>query len=144
MSLLSKHVIKYCEKVYERFSKNLFKVYKNSGEILYILKARDFNATSFSKYHFSTLYTTSPLNLIKDKLIDIIEGSPYLECNARNAFFYCRNMSCIVVSKFMSCSHCFVGQYFIQFGTKFYRQVVGILVDTSCAPLVADLFLFLS
>ena len=29
---------------------------------------------------------------------------------------------------------------FIRFGTKLYRQVVGIL--TNCAPLVADLFLF--
>ena len=31
---------------------------------------------------------------------------------------------------------------FIQFGTKLYRQVVGIPMDTNCAPLVADLFLF--
>ena len=42
---------------------------------------------------FSTLYTTLPLNLIKDKLIDLIErtfnreGSPYLACNDRNEFF---------------------------------------------------------
>ena len=44
-------------------------------------------------YDFSTLYTTLPYNLIKDKLIDFIEkifqreGSPYLACNDRNAFF---------------------------------------------------------
>ena len=31
---------------------------------------------------------------------------------------------------------------FIRFGTKLYRQVVGIPVGTNCAPLVADLFLF--
>ena len=31
---------------------------------------------------------------------------------------------------------------FIRFGTKLYRQVVGIPMDTNCAPLVADLFLF--
>ena len=42
---------------------------------------------------FSTLYTTLPHNLIKGKLIDLIEitfqreGSPYLACNDRNAFF---------------------------------------------------------
>ena len=41
----------------------------------------------------STLYTSLPHNLIKDKLIDLIErtfqreGSPYLACNDRNAFF---------------------------------------------------------
>ena len=31
---------------------------------------------------------------------------------------------------------------FIQFGTKLYRQVVGIPMGTNCAPLVVDLFLF--
>ena len=31
---------------------------------------------------------------------------------------------------------------FIRFGTKLYRQVVGIPMGTSCAPLVADLVLF--
>ena len=31
---------------------------------------------------------------------------------------------------------------FIRFGSKFYRQIVGIPVGTNCAPLVADLFLF--
>ena len=30
----------------------------------------------------------------------------------------------------------------ILFGTKLYRQVVGIPIGTNCAPLVADLFLF--
>ena len=31
---------------------------------------------------------------------------------------------------------------FIRFGTKLYRQVVGIPMGTNCAPLVADLFPF--
>ena len=81
---LLKHVIKYCEKVYKRSGKNLFRSIKNSSEIFDILKARDFNATSLSTYDFSTLYTTLPHNLIKDKRIDITErtfereGSPYL------------------------------------------------------------------
>ena len=93
LTAVKKHVIKYCEKVYERSGKNLFWSIKNSGEILDKLKARDFNATSLSTYDFSTLYTTLPHNLIKDKLIDLIErtvqreGSPYLACSDRNAFF---------------------------------------------------------
>ena len=42
---------------------------------------------------FSILYTTLPHNLIKEKLTDLIErtfqreGSLYLACNDRNAFF---------------------------------------------------------
>ena len=31
---------------------------------------------------------------------------------------------------------------FIRFGTKHYRQTIGIPMGTNCAPLVADLFLF--
>ena len=73
LTAVKKHVIKYCEKVYERSGKNLFWSIKNSGEILDKLKARDFNAASLSTYDFSTLYTTLPHNLIKDKLIDLIE-----------------------------------------------------------------------
>ena len=72
LTAVRKHVNKYCEKVYERSGKTLFSSIKNSGEILE-LKARDFNATSLSTYDFSTLYTTLTHNLIKDKLIDLIE-----------------------------------------------------------------------
>ena len=31
---------------------------------------------------------------------------------------------------------------FIRFGTKLYRQIIGIPISTDCALLVADLFLF--
>ena len=31
---------------------------------------------------------------------------------------------------------------FIRFGSKLYRQIVGIPIGTNCAPLVADLFMF--
>ena len=31
---------------------------------------------------------------------------------------------------------------FIRFGSKIYRQIVGIQMGTNCAPLVADLCLF--
>ena len=57
------------------------------------IKLRGFRATSLSTYDFSTLYTTLPHNLIKEKLKDVIEwyfereGLPYLACNERKAFF---------------------------------------------------------
>ena len=31
---------------------------------------------------------------------------------------------------------------YIRFGTKLYRQIVGIPMDSNCSPLVDDLFLF--
>ena len=69
------HVIKYCDKVYERSGRNLFELFKNSGEILDKLKARDFNATSLSTYDFSTLYTALPHTLIKDNLLILLKES---------------------------------------------------------------------
>ena len=93
LTTIKNHVIKYCEKVYERSGKNLFWSIKNSCEVLNKLKSRGFRASSLSTYDFSTLYTTLPHNLIKDKLVDLIErtfqreGSLYIACNDRNAFF---------------------------------------------------------
>ena len=55
LTAVKRHVIKYCEKVYERYGKNLFWSIKNTGEILDKLKARDFNATRLSTSDFSTL-----------------------------------------------------------------------------------------
>ena len=73
LTAVKKHVIKYCEKVYERSCKNLFWSIKNSGEILDKLKAGDFNATNLSTYDFSTLYTTLPHNLIKINLLILLK-----------------------------------------------------------------------
>ena len=38
--------------------------------------------------------------------------------------------------------HYLLDKKFIRFGSKLYRQIVGIPMGTDCAPLVADLFLF--
>ena len=137
----------------KRYTRDRVKFYfglKNSGEILDKLKARDFNATSLSTYDFSTFYTTLPHNLFKDKLSELVkrtsnrEGSPYHACNDRNAFLLRKKKyhawSCQNVCDAQTFS---LDNIFIRFSTKLYRQVVGIPMGTNCAPLVADLFLFL-
>ena len=102
-------------------------------------------------HDFSTLYTTLPHNLIKEKLINSIEwtfkreGSPYIACNERQAFFTSEDTKRY---KLWSCQNVcealiyLLDTIYIRFGTKLYRQIVGIPMDTNCAPLVADLFLF--
>ena len=104
-----------------------------------------------STYDFSTLYTTLPHNLIKEKLINLIEwtfkgeGSPYIACNERQAFFTSEDTKRL---KLWSCQNVcealiyLLDNIYIRFGTKLYRQIVGIPMGTNCAPLVADLFLF--
>ena len=151
LTAVKNHVIRYCEKVYERSGKNLFWSIKNSGEVLNKLKSRGFRATSLSTYDFSTLYTTLPHNLIKEKLINLIEwtfkreGSPYIACNESQAFFTSEDTKRY---KLWSCQNVcealiyLLDNIYIRFGTKLYRQIVGIPMGTNCAPLVADLFLF--
>ena len=38
--------------------------------------------------------------------------------------------------------HYLLDNIFIRFGSKLYRQIVGIPMGTNCVPLLADLFLF--
>ena len=101
-------------------------------------------------YDFSTLYTTLPHHLIKDKL-DLInrtfirENTQYLACNEECAFF---TSDVYINHTLWSCQKVcdalvyLLDNIFIRFGTKLYRQTIGILMGTNCAPLVADLFLF--
>ena len=63
-------------KIAQQFIKGMVKIIwsiKNSGEILNKLKSRGFLASSLSTYDFSTLYTTLPHYLIKEKLTELIE-----------------------------------------------------------------------
>ena len=155
LTAIKSHVIRYCETVYETSNKNWFWSIKNSGEVLNKLKCRGFRATSLSTYDFSTLYTTLPHNLIKEKLLDLIEwtfkralknyGSLYLACNDRKAFFTSSDQSRYTLSSCQNVCNALsylLDNIYIIFGTKLYRQIVGIPMGTNCVPLVADLFLY--
>ena len=104
-----------------------------------------------STYDFSTLYTTLPHHLIKDKLIDLInrtfirENTQYLACNEECAFFTSdvyNNHNLWSCQKVCDALVYLFDNIFISFGTKLYRRTIGIPMGTNCAPLVADLFLF--
>ena len=96
LTTIKNHVIKYCEKAYERSGKIFFWSIKHSCVILNKLKSRGFRATSLSTYDLSTLYTTLPHNLIKDKLVDLIErtfqreGSLYIAFKVADSNFFLR------------------------------------------------------
>ena len=72
------------------------------------------------------------------------EGSPYIACNKRQAFFTSGDTKRYKLWSCQNVCEAFIyllDNIYIRFGTKLYRQIVGIL-GTNCAPLVADLFLF--
>ena len=152
LTAIKSHVIRYCETVYETSNKNWFWSIKTSGEVLSKLKCGGFRATSLSTYDFSSPYTTLPRNLIKEKLLDLIEwtfkrasknyGSLYLVCNDRKAFFTSSDQSRYTLWSCQNVLSYLLDNIYIIFGTKLYRQIVGIPMGTNCAPLVADLFLY--
>ena len=69
----------------------------------------------------------------------------YLAYNDKKAFFTSEQhkryklWSC---QKMCDALHYLLDNIFIRFGSKLYRQIVGIPMGTNCAPLVADLFMF--
>ena len=96
-----------------------------------------------SSYDFSTLYTTLPHNLIKEKLLDLIErtfykkeGKLYLGCNDKNAFFtsadYYREHQLWSCQNVCDALSFLLDNIYIRFGTEIYRQIVGILMGTNC------------
>ena len=124
---------------------------KNSGKVLNKLNSGGFRSTSLSTYNFSTLYTTLPHNLVKEKLINLIEwtfkreGSLYRACNEIQAFFTFEDTKRYKLWSCQNMCEAFIyllDNICIRFGTRLYRQIIGTPMGTNCGPLVADLFLF--
>ena len=147
LTAVEKHWIRYYDTVYERDGINYFWSIKNSN-VLNKFKSKNFKASKLYTYDFSTLYPMLTQHLIKDKLIDLInrtfiyKNNQYLACNKECAFFTSdvyNLWSCQIVCDALIY---LLDNTFIRFGTKLYRQTIGILMGTNCTPLVADLFLF--
>ena len=80
-----------------------------------------------------------PINLIKEKLINLIEwtfkreGSPYIACNERQTFYTSEDTKRY---KLWSCQNVcealiyLLDNIYIRFGIKLYRQIVGIPMGT--------------
>ena len=70
------------------------------------------------------------------------EGSLYIACNDRNAFFTydaVRNYNLWSWQKVCEALTFLLDNIYFRFGFKLYSQTVGIPISTNCAPLVAIL-----
>ena len=124
---------------------------KNYGEVLSKLKDRGFQATSLSTYDFSTLYTTLPHNLIKEKLLDLIERTFYkvsytLLVMIRTRFSLLQtiieDITFGLVRMYVTPCRFSWTIFILDLALYLIIQIVGISMGTNCAPLVTDLFLF--
>ena len=69
------------------------------------------------------------------------EGSLYIACSNRNAFFTSdavRNYNLLSSQKVCKAVTFLLDNIYIRFGSKLYKQIVGIPMGTNCAALKAD------
>ena len=113
-------------------------------------------ATSVQTFDFSTLYTSIPHDLLKSKISNLVhsayrkkDGSvryTHIRVTRAQGYFthdingggdmYTADNICKMI-EFL------IDNILMQFGGRLFRQVIGIPMGTNCAPLLADLFLYL-
>ena len=112
-------------------------------------------ATSIQTFSFSTLYTSTPHDLLKSRMNSIINNAFKHKNGAKQHTHIkvCRNKSYFTSNplngdnKYTANDICkmiefLVDNIYVRFGGQLFRQMVGILMGTNCAPLLADLFLY--
>ena len=151
LTTVKNFIINYCNKAYTNSGVNYFWSVKNSLDVLDKLRSYQGQYTSVESYDFSTLYTTLPHNLIKQKFSYLFKwtfeksGCDYICCNSFKSFFSNDTYKNYTNFTCLECIHALeflLDNIFVRFGNTIYRQIIGIPMGTNCAPLIADLFLY--
>ena len=103
MTAVKEHVIKCNETAFSNSKVNYFWSIKNSSEVIEKLRLRNFRGSQVSSFDFSTLYTALPHDLIKAKVLSLVnwcfnrESKTYLCTSDKAGFLATRNMTHINV-----------------------------------------------
>ena len=108
-----------------------------------------FRGSQVSSFDFSTLYTSLQHDLIKAKVLSLVnwcfnrESKTYLCTSAKacQGFLATRNMTRINVGLVRSYVKLLLSSW-NTFDGMVYQQIVGIPMGTNCDPLIADLILY--
>ena len=151
LTAVKDHVMKYSETAFSNSNVNYFWSIKNSSEVIEKLRLRNFRGSQVSSFDFSTLYTSLPHDLIKAKVLSLVnwcfnrESKTYLCTSVKAGFFSNKKYDSY---KFWSCAELceaftfLMENIYVKFDGMVYQQIVGIPMGTNCAPLIADLFLY--
>ena len=131
-------------------------ILKNSTNLLSSLSHLGVHrATSIQAFDFSTLYTSIRHDLLKSRMNSIINYA-FKYKNGATRYTHikvCRNKSYFTSdplngdNKYTASDICKMIEFlldniYVRFGGQLFRQMVGIPMETNCAPLLADLFLY--
>ena len=72
LTAVKDHVMKYSETAFSNSNVNHFWSIKNSSEVIEKLRLRNFQGVQVSSFDFSTLYTSLPHDLIKAKVLSLV------------------------------------------------------------------------
>ena len=72
LTAIKDHVIKYSETAFNISNVNYFWSIKNSNEVIEKLRLRNFQGSEVSSFDFYTLYTSLPHDLIKAKVLSLV------------------------------------------------------------------------
>ena len=151
LTTIKNFIINYCNKAYNNSGVNYFWSVKNSLDVLDKIRSYQGQYNSVESYDFSTLYTTLPHNLIKQKFTYLFKwtfeksGCDYICCNSFKSFFSndtYKNYTNFTCLECINALEFLLDNIFVRFGNTIYRQIIGIPMGTNCAPLIADLFLY--
>ena len=151
LTAVKDHVIKYSETAFSNSNVNYFWSIKNSSEVIEKLRLRNFQGSQVSSFDFSTLYTSLPHDLIKAKVLSLVnwcfnrESKTYLCTSAKAGFFSNKkydSYKCWSCAELCEAFTFLMENIYVQFDGMVYQQIVGIPMGTNCAPLIADLFLY--
>ena len=137
LSAVKDHVIKYSETAFSNSNVNYFWSIKNS------------RGSQVSSFDFSTLYNSLPHDLIKAKVLSLVnwcfnrESKTYLCTSAKAGFFSNKkydSYKCWSCAELCEAFTFLMENIYVQFDGMVYQQIVGISMGTNCAPLITDLF----
>ena len=151
LTAVKDYAIKYSETAFSNSNVNYFWSIKNSSEVIEKLRLRNFQGSQVSSIDFSTLYTSLPHELSKEKLLSLVnwcfnrEQKRTSVLQIRRDFTPTRHMTRINVGLALSLVKLLLSSWKIDMCdlvTWYTKKIVGILMGTNCAPLIADLFLY--
>ena len=129
-------------------------ILKTSNDLLETWSRSQYICNSIKAFDFSTLYTTITHTLLKSKIKELNQRC-FSQKNGEQRYQYLdagRYKYCFVKShwkanntykqdEIIQMFNFLIDNIFVLFGGRVLQQVIGIPMDTICAPLLADFFL---
>ena len=130
-------------------------ILKNSKQLLHNLQSNSITSVnSIKTFDFSTLYTTFPIDQLKSRLASIVNQSFCFKNGKKRYEYIVKYNSTYFVKSHAYTKHKYteddivrminflIDNIYVECGGEIFQQVIGILMGTNCAPLLADIFVY--